>query len=125
MEKDLKGPWVVGQVLGEVSRQYGEAVVAGGGLSVTTTVDYTLQTVAEAAVHNNVNRPDLQARNVNNGAAEVIDPNTGQVLAMVGRANYYDQAIGGPYHAITDGHGRQPGPSFTIYVHPTPLSHTS
>ncbi len=125
IQKDLKAPWFVDYVLRQLSRQYGEAVVAGGGLTVTTTVDYNLQTVAEAAVHNNVNRPDLQARNVNNGAAEVIDPNTGQVLAMVGSANYYDQAIGGQYNVITDGQGRQPGSSFKIYVYATALSNNS
>src|SRR6202022_4702590 len=95
---------------------------AAGGLRVTTTLDYNLQTVAEQAVSNNVNRSDLHARNVNNGAAEVIDPSTGQVLAMVGSANYYDQAIGGQYNVITDGQGRQPGSSFKIYVYATALA---
>ncbi len=96
--------------------------MAGGGLRVYTTLDYNLQQVAERAVNTNVNRADLKARNVNNGAAEVIDPATGQVLAMVGSANYYDQAIGGQYNVITDGQGRQPGSSFKIYVYATALA---
>jgi membrane peptidoglycan carboxypeptidase len=91
IQKDLKAPWFVDYVLRQLSKQYGEAVVAGGGLRVTTTLDYNLQRVAEQAVSANVNRADLKARNVNNGAAEVIDPSTGQVLAMVGSANYYDR----------------------------------
>ncbi len=122
IQKDLKAPWFVDYVLRQLSRQYGDAVVAGGGLRVTTTLDYRVQQAAEAAVANNVNRPDLRARNVNNGAAEVIDPNTGQVLAMVGSANYYDQAIGGQYNVIADGEGRQPGSSFKIYVYATALA---
>jgi membrane peptidoglycan carboxypeptidase len=122
IQKDLKAPWFVDYILRQLGKQYGDAVVAGGGLSVYTTLDYNIQTVAEAAVHNNVSRPDLQARNVNNGAAEVIDPNTGQVLAMVGSANYYDQAIGGQYNVIADGQGRQPGSSFKIYVYATALA---
>jgi membrane peptidoglycan carboxypeptidase len=122
IQRDLKAPWFVDYVLRQLSRQYGDAVVAGGGLRVTTTLDYNLQRIAEEAVANNVNRPDLKARNVNNGAAEVIDPNTGQVLAMVGSANYYDQAIGGQYNVITDGQGRQPGSSFKIYVYATALA---
>src|SRR3989442_13766909 len=81
-----------------------------------------MQRVAEQAVFTNVNRPDLKARNVNNGAAEVIDPSTGQVLDMVGSANYYDQAIGGQYNVITDGQGRQPGSSFKVYVYATALA---
>jgi membrane peptidoglycan carboxypeptidase len=122
IQRDLKAPWFVDYVLRQLSQKYGDAVVAGGGLRVTTTLDYNLQRIAEQAVNSNVNRPDLKARNVNNGAAEVIDPNTGQVLAMVGSANYYDQAIGGQYNVITDGQGRQPGSSFKIYVYATALA---
>ncbi len=119
IQKDLKAPWFVDYVLRQLSQQYGDAVVSGGGLRVMTTLDYNLQQVAERAVSANVNRADLRARNVNNGAAEVIDPSTGQVLAMVGSANYYDQAIGGQYNVITDGQGRQPGSSFKIYEYAT------
>ena len=122
IQRDLKAPWFVDYVLRQLSKQYGDAVVAGGGLRVTTTLDYNLQLIAEQAVNANVNRPDLKARNVNNGAAEVIDPSTGQVLAMVGSANYYDQGIGGQYNVITDGQGRQPGSSFKIYVYATALA---
>src|SRR5207245_10158873 len=49
-------------------------------------------------------------------------PTTGQVLAMVCSANYYDQAIGGQYNVIADGDGRQPGSSFKIYVYATALA---
>jgi len=122
IQKDLKAPWFVDYVLRQLSKLYGEAVVAGGGLRVQTTLDYNVQKIAEKAVATNVNRPDLKARNVNNGAAEVVDPNTGQVLAMVGSANYYDQAIGGQYNVITDGQGRQPGSSFKIYEYATALA---
>jgi membrane peptidoglycan carboxypeptidase len=122
IQKDLKAPWFVDYVLRQLSQQYGDAVVAGGGLRVTTTLDYNVQQIAEQAVFTNVNRPDLKARNVNNGAAEVIDPKTGQVIAMVGSANYYDQAIGGQYNVITDGQGRQPGSSFKVYVYATALA---
>lgn len=122
IQKDLKAPWFVDYVLRQLSQQYGDAVVAGGGLRVITTLDYNLQQVAERAVSSEVNRADLRSRNVNNGAAEVIDPSTGQVLAMVGSADYYDQVIGGQYNVITEGQGRQPGSSFKIYVYATALA---
>src|SRR3989441_1843778 len=122
IHKDLKAPWFVDYVIRQLSKQYGEAVVAGGGLTVYTTLDYNVQKVAESAVSSNVNRADLKARNVNNGAAEVIDAKSGQILAMVGSANYYDQAIGGQYNVIADGQGRQPGSSFKVYVYATALA---
>ena len=122
IQRDVKAPWFVDYVLNQLSRQYGEDVVRSGGLQVITSLDLGLQQVAENAVSSEVNRPDLKARNVNNGAAEVIDPATGQVLAMVGSANYYDEGIGGQYNVITDGQGRQPGSSFKVYVYATALS---
>src|SRR6202022_4561401 len=79
IQRDLKAPWFVDYVLRQLSQQYGDAVVSGGGLRITTTLDYNLQVIAERSVNTNVNRADLKARNVNNGAAEVIDPSTGQV----------------------------------------------
>src|SRR2546421_12623072 len=122
IQRDVKAPWFVDYVLQVLTQRYGADVVKGGGLRVTTTLDLGLQQTAENAVHTEVNQPSLKARNVNNGAAEVIDPSTGQVLAMVGSANYYDQAIGGQYNVIADGEGRQPGSSFKIYEYATALA---
>jgi membrane peptidoglycan carboxypeptidase len=119
IQRDVKAPWFVDYVLKVLGRQYGDDVVKAGGLSVITTLDYGLQQIAENAVQTEVNNPDMRARRVNNGAAEVLDPNTGQVLAMVGSANYYDQGIGGQYNFITESSGRQPGSSFKIYVYAT------
>jgi membrane peptidoglycan carboxypeptidase len=122
IQRDVKAPWFVDYVLRVLRQQYGEGVVEAGGLSVITTLDYRVQQIAEQAVRSEVGRSDLRARNVNNGAAEVIDPNTGQVLAMVGSANYYNEGIGGQYNVIADGLGRQPGSSFKIYVYATAFS---
>lgn len=122
LQQNVTAPWFVDYVLQLLDRQYGPEVVRAGGLQVTTTLDSRLQKIAETAVAANVNRPDLRARNVNNGAAEVIDPATGQVLAMVGSANYYDRGIGGEFNVITSRPGRQPGSSFKIYVYSTAFS---
>jgi len=122
LQQNVTAPWFVDYVLQLLDRQYGPEVVAAGGLQVTTTLDSRVQKIAETAVANNVNRSDLRARNVNNGAAEVIDPASGQVLAMVGSANYYDRGIGGEFNVITSRPGRQPGSSFKIYVYATAFS---
>ncbi|HYM51662.1 MAG TPA: transglycosylase domain-containing protein [Candidatus Limnocylindrales bacterium] len=122
LQRDLKAPWFVDYVLQVLTDQYGADVVNGGGLQVTTTLDYGLQQITESAVRTEVNQPGLRARNVNNGAAEVIDPSTGQVLAMVGSADYYNAAIGGQFNVITGGLGRQPGSSFKIYDYATAFS---
>ena len=122
IQRDVKAPWFVDYVLHLLTQQYGADVVKGGGLRVTTTLDLGLQQITENAVHTEVNQPNLRARNVNNGAAEVIDPSTGQVLAMVGSADYYNVGIGGQYNVITGGLGRQPGSSFKIYDYATAFS---
>ncbi len=54
--------------------------VERGGLKVTTTLDYSIQEIAEEEVRRGVGIIST----VHNGAAVVMDPNNGQVLAMVG-----------------------------------------
>jgi membrane peptidoglycan carboxypeptidase len=122
IQRDVTAPWFVDYVLQVLSQRYGADVVKGGGLRVTTTLDVGLQQIAERAVRTEVNQPNLKARNVNNGAAEMIDPSTGQVLAMVGSADYYNVGIGGQFNVITGGLGRQPGSSFKIYDYATAFS---
>lgn len=70
-----------------LAQKYGEDRVEGGGLIVTTTLDLTVQELAEKIVKEEV----AKAKNldVGNGAMVVIDPKTGQILAMVGSKDYF------------------------------------
>ena len=68
------------------------------GLRITTTLDSTLTDQATQLVDQDISKeenPNGANCECHNGAAMVIDNNTGQILAMVGSRNYYDDSIQG------------------------------
>jgi penicillin-binding protein 1C len=77
------------------------------GLRVYTTLDTHIQTIAEQAVKDQIAK--LSAQHVDNGAAVVLNPQTGEVLAMVGSADFNDTAIDGQVNVALS--LRQPGSS--------------
>jgi membrane peptidoglycan carboxypeptidase len=85
---DIKAPHFVFYVEQLLEQEYGADRVKNGGLKVTTTLDYSLQQIAEDEVTKGVNA--AKSLNVNNGAMVVLDPNNGQVLAMVGSVDYWN-----------------------------------
>jgi len=91
----------------QLAEKYGEAVVEKGGLRVKTTLDLELQQFAEQTVKEEVGR--LASRKVGNGAALVIRPQTGEILAMVGSKDYFAEDEDGKVNVIFS--KRQPGSS--------------
>jgi penicillin-binding protein 1C len=75
------------------------------GYSVYTTIDPEVQELAQAAVSEQVQ--SMAAQNAQNGALIAIRPSTGEILAMVGSADFYNENIDGQVNmAISP---RQPG----------------
>lgn len=87
--------------------KYGEPLVEKGGLRVTTSLDLDLQEYAESTVATETAK--LQKANVSNAAALITIPRTGEILAMVGSKNYFDETIDGNVNVTT--RLRQPGSS--------------
>ncbi len=87
--------------------KYGEQMVNEGGLRVTTTLDLDLQKFAELTVATEVGK--LKGLNVKNGAAIVTRPNSGEILAMVGSTDYFDNKNDGNVNVVFA--NRQPGSS--------------
>jgi len=97
-----------------LEEEYGEERVARSGYKVTTGLDLDWQNITEAAVAKQVSR--LSGSNVSNGAAVVQDPRTGEIRALVGSADYNNEAFG-KFNVATA--GRQPGSSFKPLVYAT------
>ncbi|GAB4509911.1 MAG: hypothetical protein OHK0046_05730 [Anaerolineae bacterium] len=74
------------------------------GQNVRLTIDLELQAAAEQAVRDRINFMNEQARSIitQNGAVIVMDPNTGELLAMVSWPTYdnarFARAIDGDYY---------------------------
>ncbi len=116
---DIKAPHFVMYVKRLLAQQYGEQMLSRGGLKVTTTLDFKLQEKVQQIVTHEVNR--LNRLHVTNGAALVINPQTGEILAMVGSKNYFDFNHGGQVNVTL--RARQPGSSIKPLTYALAFSH--
>ncbi|GAC1637448.1 MAG: hypothetical protein NVS9B11_00420 [Candidatus Dormibacteraceae bacterium] len=96
----------------ELINMFGAAAVYSGGLTVVTTLNPTLQSIAQDAVSGNIAR--LAYRNVSQGALVSINPASGAIVAMVGSAN--PNADGGQYN-LAVWPPRNPGSSMKIFTY--------
>lgn len=113
-ESDLNiaAPHFALMVKDELIEKYGEQRVAGSGFIVTTTLDLPFQEYAEDVVANQVAR--LVTSDATNGAAVVIDPQTGEIISLVGSHDWFDEENGKINMALR---ARQPGSSFKPIVY--------
>jgi membrane peptidoglycan carboxypeptidase len=110
----IKAPHFVLMVKQMLEEKYGTAVVEQGGLKVYTTLDPDFQEAAELALED-TKESNMERYEASNGAIVSIHPDTGQILAMVGSSDYFDDEIDGQVNMITS--TRQPGSSFKPFVY--------
>ena len=115
---DIKAPHFVMYVRSQLVEKYGEEVVEKGGLEVITTLDYSMQQMAEEVVKSEVSK--LGRLNVGNGAALVMSPGSGEILAMVGSKDYFAQEADGNVNVTL--RPRQPGSSIKVVNYAYALS---
>jgi len=101
----ILAPHFVMYVKEQLVDQFGQKLVEEGGLKVTATLDLDIQDFAQSTVASEVAK--LKKEKVNNGAALVTNPKTGEILAMVGSADYFNQENEGNFNVTTA--LRQPG----------------
>jgi 1A family penicillin-binding protein len=110
----MLAPHFVFYVISQLEQRYGRTMLEEGGLQVTTSLDLSLQQQAEEEVRLHVAR--LRAdHNVHDGALVAMDPQTGQVLAMVGSADFNDPAIDGEVNVALA--PRQPGSAIKPFTY--------
>ncbi|MFK7801393.1 MAG: transglycosylase domain-containing protein [Anaerolineae bacterium] len=104
----LKAPHFATYVRRQLELQFGSEELANSGLQVTTSLDMEYQELAQALTKHNV---DLlrDEHNLNNAALVAMKPGSGEVLAMVGSVDYYDDSIDGKVNVTTS--LQQPGSS--------------
>jgi membrane carboxypeptidase/penicillin-binding protein len=117
---DIEAPHFSVYVRKWLEDHFGYEIVNRGGLKVYTTVDMDLQNFAQKAISDQVRKLDEEGHNVDNGALVAIRPGTGEILAMVGSADYWNDEINGKFNVATG--LRQPGSSFKPFTYVTLLS---
>jgi len=122
----IKAPHFSFYVKDLLIKQFGENVVEQGGLQVTTTLDYRLEAKSEEIVREEVE--NAESLRVGNGASIVINPKNGEILAMVGSRDFFEEgdkkentpSKGGQFNVITQAF-RQPGSSIKPVAYATAL----
>lgn len=117
--EDIRAPHFVFMVRDLLAKKYGEDVFAQGGMKVTTTIDLNLQKKAEAIVAAKAKDNAVRA-NASSAAVVTLDNATGEILAMVGSADYFDVEKAGQVNVATS--RRQPGSSFKPLVYALAMS---
>lgn len=104
---DIQAPHFVMYIKQLLAEKYGEHAVEQGGLDVITSLDLDLQQKVQEIVYEEAEK--VKRLRISNGAAMVTNPNTGEILAMVGSKNYFDPNLDGNFNVTTA--LRQPGSS--------------
>lgn len=102
----ILSPHFIFWVRDQLVEKYGEEVVDGGGLKVTTTLDLDLQNEVQKIISEEIDKAEKLG--ISNGASVVLDPTTGEVLAMVGSRGYFSDKTDGKFNVVTQAL-RQPG----------------
>ena len=125
---EIKAPHFVNYVRAQLEQQYGPEVMYKGGLQITTTIDLNLQAIAEDEARKQI--AQLKDKNVTNASVVILNPHSGEILAMLGSVDFFNKDISGQVNVAN--RLRQPGsaikpinyvtafkygwaPSFTLY----------
>ncbi|MBN1994543.1 MAG: transglycosylase domain-containing protein [Anaerolineae bacterium] len=93
-----------------------------GGLKVYTSLDLDLNKKAQEIAANHIQELKDNNHNANNACVVSIRPKTGEILALVGSVDYWDEQNDGNVNVCTADPGRQPGSSFKPFNYTTLFS---
>jgi penicillin-binding protein 1C len=113
-EVQIRFPHWVNYVRAELEARYDPQTIFRSGFRVFTTLDPALQRQAENIVSEQIGA--LAEKQVSNGALVAIQPATGEIVAMVGSADFYNEDIDGQVNMATSP-TRQPGSSIKPLVY--------
>lgn len=105
--------WVV-YIQSLLEAQFDAQMIYRSGFTIHTTLDPVFQREAEAAVRDQL--AQMQGKNATNGAVIAMHPKTGEILAMVGSADFNNPNISGQVNmALTQ--TRQPGSAIKPFTY--------
>ncbi len=102
-------PYFIDYVTEQLIKKYGPEKVYKQGLIVHTTLDTDIQANAEKVMADDRNFPPASSKAKPQGAVVVLDPQNGQIRALVGGREHTNK-LG--WNRATHKPGRQPGSSF-------------
>ena len=112
-QNSIIAPHFVFYILNQLEERYGPSVLISG-LKVTTTLDADLQIKSESIVNQYALENEKKFK-ASNASLIAIDPQSGQILAMVGSRYFFDKNIDGQYNATLA--LRQPGSTMKPFIY--------
>ena len=128
----IKAPHFVFYIKGYLENEYGQDYLKEKGLKVYTSLDWEIQKHTEEVIEEETEKS--AGYNANNAAAVVLNPETGEILALVGSKNYFGtsypegcnsrkgECLFDPYFDVATLGERQPGSAFKPFVYATAFS---
>ncbi len=111
---NMRYPHWVQFIRTQLEAQFDAQTIYRSGFVVYTTLDPDLQDKAQQIVTDQV--ANLAANNASDGALVAIKPSTGEILTMVGSADFNNEAIHGQVNMATT-QTRQPGSSIKPFTY--------
>jgi penicillin-binding protein 1A len=113
---DRKANYFTEYIQQELPKYVSKDVMAHKGLTIETTLNLGWQSAAEEAVKETVER-DGRYEGFEQAAMVAIDPRNGQIKAMVGGKDFYNQQ----FNRVTQAQ-RQPGSTFKTFLYTTAIA---
>lgn len=110
----IRAPHFVMYVIEELAEKYGEEAMAEQGFRVITTLDWDLQKAAEEIVARKAIE-NTERFNASNAGLVAVEPQTGDLLVMVGSRDYFSEEIDGNFNVTVA--NRQPGSAIKPFVY--------
>ena len=111
---NITAPHFVMYIKEILSEKYGEKMIEQGGLKIYTTLDLYKQKIAEEVIEEWAPKNE-EKYDATNASLISLDPKTGQILAMVGSRDYFNDDIDGQVNITTS--LRQPGSSMKPIIY--------
>jgi membrane peptidoglycan carboxypeptidase len=113
-KEEIKYPHFVFYVMSELEKIYGNDFLRTGGLSIYTSIDPDVQDFVENMASSRRSSV-LRSAGADNMAILSVRAKTGEILAMLGSFDFFDENIDGNVNVVF--RPRQPGSSFKPFVY--------
>lgn len=110
----IRAPHFVMYIIEQLAEKYGEEAMAEQGFKITTTLNWELQKEAERIVAEKAASNTVKF-SASNAGLIATDPQTGDLLVMVGSRDYFSEEVDGNFNITLS--PRQPGSSIKPFVY--------
>ena len=111
-----EAPYFTDYIQQQIPKYVSPDLIDRGGLTIETTLNPNWQQIAEEAIKKTIEE-NSKGQNFDQAAMVAVDPKTGQIKAMVGGKDFYQNQ----FNRVTQAQ-RQPGSTFKMFVYSTAIA---